>query len=81
MMTAAINTSTTSKQVREPTDRELTEGELDQVGGGGMAISFTEVKFSYKTGDTPSTPPRRSTGSMAGDAENGGTSNDYRNQH
>jgi bacteriocin-like protein len=32
--TNEINTSATSKQVRESTDRELTKEELDQVVGG-----------------------------------------------
>jgi bacteriocin-like protein len=32
--TNAINTSATSKQVRESTDRELTEDELAHVSGG-----------------------------------------------
>jgi bacteriocin-like protein len=33
-MTNTINTSATSKQVREPTDRELTADELEHVSGG-----------------------------------------------
>ena len=33
--TNAINTSGTSKQVREPTDLELTADELEHVWGGG----------------------------------------------
>ena len=36
--TNAINTSATSKQVRESTDRELTEDELAHVSGGIIAI-------------------------------------------
>jgi bacteriocin-like protein len=37
-VTNAVNTSATSKQVREPTDRELTEDELARVSGGIIAI-------------------------------------------
>jgi hypothetical protein len=33
--TNAINTSGTSKQVREPTDLELTADELEHIWGGG----------------------------------------------
>jgi bacteriocin-like protein len=36
--TNAINTGATSKQVREFTDRELTEDELAHVSGGIIAI-------------------------------------------
>jgi bacteriocin-like protein len=36
--TNAINNSATSKQVRESTDRELTENELAHVSGGIIAI-------------------------------------------
>jgi bacteriocin-like protein len=33
-MTNTINTSATSKQVRKPSDRELTEDQLNQITGG-----------------------------------------------
>ena len=45
MMTTAINTSTTSKQVRKSTDRELTKEELDQVVGGALTLNFTKVEL------------------------------------
>jgi hypothetical protein len=44
--TNAINTSATSKQVRESTDRELTKEELDQVVGGSLTLNFTKVMFT-----------------------------------
>jgi bacteriocin-like protein len=56
-MTNAINTSATSKQVRESTDRELTKEELDQVVGGSLSLNFTKVEYSYQSLDTSSAAP------------------------
>lgn len=46
MNNANSNTRTTSQQVRESTDRELTENELDQIAGA----------FGYSQYATPSIP-------------------------
>jgi hypothetical protein len=68
-MTITINTiRATIKQVRESTDWELTDDELGQVVGGGLSLNFTKIKYSSQSVDTSSAAPRRSTGSMAGDA-------------
>ena len=42
--TNAINTSATSKQVRESTDRELTTDELEHVSGG---FNYGNIKLTY----------------------------------
>jgi bacteriocin-like protein len=51
--TNAINTSATSKQVREPTGRELTEDELAHVSGGrksagGEVSGINFLVFTFK---------------------------------
>jgi len=48
-MTNAINTSATSKQVREPTDLELTADELEHVWGGGTKGTGTTKPQEYLT--------------------------------
>jgi hypothetical protein len=58
--TNAINTSATSKQVREPMDRELTADELDHVTGGkpsaapkddlpteSLSLNFTKIMYTF----------------------------------
>ena len=45
--TNAINTSATRKQVRESTDRELTEDELAHVSGGTNASAPPEKVFFF----------------------------------
>jgi hypothetical protein len=45
----AINTSVTSKQVREPTDLELTADELEHVGGGGTKGTGTTKPQGFLT--------------------------------
>jgi hypothetical protein len=39
--TNTINTSATSKQVREPTDRQLSADELEHVTGGNLYVGET----------------------------------------
>jgi hypothetical protein len=56
MMTTAINTSTTSKQVRKPTDRELTKEELDQTVGGGL--NFSRIEFTNTAIVAAESPPK-----------------------
>jgi bacteriocin-like protein len=52
--TNAINTSATSKQVREPTGRELTTNELAHVSGGmrksvgGEVSGINSLVFTFK---------------------------------
>ena len=43
--TNAINTSATSKQVREPMDRELTADELEHITGGSWKASGTPIHY------------------------------------
>jgi bacteriocin-like protein len=45
--TNAINTSATSKQVREPMDRELTADELEHITGGNTKGSGAGTKPGY----------------------------------
>ena len=47
--TNAINTSGTSKQVREPTDLELTVDELEHVWGGGTKGTGTTKPQEFLT--------------------------------
>jgi hypothetical protein len=47
--TNAINTSATSKQVRESTDRELTANELEHVLGGGTKGTGTTKPQQFLT--------------------------------
>jgi bacteriocin-like protein len=51
--TNAINTSATSKQVREPTGRELTEDELAHVSGGTNASAAAKKLFFNAAQGTP----------------------------
>ena len=55
--TNAINTSATRKQVREFTDRELTEDELAHVSGGTNASAPPEKVFFFNA--TQGTPVKQ----------------------
>jgi bacteriocin-like protein len=49
-MTTATNTSATSKDVYESTDRELTQNQLNQViGGTTHAINYIQVRYPTVT--------------------------------
>jgi hypothetical protein len=58
MMTTAINTSATSKQVRESTGRELTKEELDQTVGGGLSLNFSRIEFTNTPIVAVESPPK-----------------------
>ena len=48
--------------------RTLDDAELNAVTGGTLSLSYEQIKFEYTEQGTASPAPRRSTGSMAGDA-------------
>jgi hypothetical protein len=52
-MTTANDTGATSKQVREPTDQELTAEELERVSGGFFEAVLQIVRAPPKTGPRP----------------------------
>jgi hypothetical protein len=63
-MTTANDTGATSKQVREPTDRELTAGELEHVSGGGAICEYVPMTGTMVA--QPTTNGRRGTGGQIG---------------